>query len=99
MSQPYIIITVIALLTTIVTYFIISNHNNKEKNDNNKYNIPLTLLYTFIITLVILISLKFGLEYMNKNNFFQKGGNNTFDPSDRLTVVADDVDTSLFDSN
>jgi len=99
LSQPYIIITVLALLIIVITYFIISNHNNKEKNDDNKYNIPLTLLYTFVITLIVLITLKFGLEYMNKNNFFQKGGNVTFDSSDRLTIVADDIDTSLFDSN
>jgi len=35
------------------------------------------------------------MSYMNKNNFFQKGG--TVDPVDRLTLVADDVDYDIIE--
>jgi O-antigen/teichoic acid export membrane protein len=91
--EPYFIIICLSLFITLITYFSI--RNKLDEKDNNNYNISKILLYTFIISCVVLLILKFGLEYMNKNNFFQKGaGLNT---SDRLTIIADDVDTSLFD--
>lgn len=91
--EPYFIIICIALIITLITYFSI--RNKLDEKDNNNYNISKILLYTFIISCVVLLILKFGLEYMNKNNFFQKGSG--LDTSDRLTIVADDIDTSLFD--
>lgn len=92
--EPYFIIIFIALLITVVTYFIVSNKEINNENEEQN-SVPKTLLYTFIISLVILILSKFAMEYMNKHKFFQKGGDITC--SDRLTIIADDVDTNFLE--
>ena len=91
--EPYVIIIFISLIITIIAYFIIKN--NKNNTEEKKFNVPLTLLYTFIISFLLLICGKYGLNYMNKKNFFQKGG--IEDISERLTIIADDVDIGLID--
>lgn len=91
--EPYVIIIFLSLIITIVAYFIIKNNEKNEKNEGNKNN-SIILLYTFIISLVILILLKFGITYLNNNNYFQKGG---VDISERLTIVADDIDFNLIE--
>ena len=93
MYEPYVIIIFISLIITIITYFIIKN--NKNTNKEKETNVPLVLLYTFIISFLLLICGKYALNYMNKNNFFQKGG--IVDISERLTIIADDVDIGLID--
>jgi len=90
--EPYVIIIFISLIITVIAYFIIKNKKNNEEKETN---VPLTLLYTFIISFLLLIGGKYVLNYMNKKNFFQKGG--MMDISDRLTIVADDVDIGLID--
>ena len=91
--EPYVIIIFISLIITIITYFIIKK--NKNNTEEKETNVPLTLLYTFIISFLLLIGGKYALNYMNKKNFFQKGG--MIDISDRLTIIADDVDIGLID--
>lgn len=92
--EPYVIIIFISLIITLIAYFIIIN-NKKNEEEENKTDISKTLLYTFIISLILLVLLKFLISYMNKNNFFQKGGN--VDTIDILTVIADDVDYDIIE--
>jgi hypothetical protein len=92
--EPYVIIIFISLVITGIAYYILINNKSKDE-DTDHNNIPKNLLYTFLISFVLLIILKFGLEYMNKNNFFQKGGEIT--SSDRLTLMADDVDCDMLE--
>ena len=94
--EPYVIIIFISLIITGISYFILKNNKKSEEEDNEKKtNIPLTLLLIFIISLVLLIAGKFLLDYMNKNNFFQKGG--VVNPSEKLTIIDDDVEVGLID--
>lgn len=93
--QPYVICIYIAIIITIITYFIISkdNKNSKEKDtkDKNKNNTKI-LLYTFIGSFLIAMILKYILDYVNSQHFFQK---DVKDISSNLTIVADDVEIGL----
>ena len=92
--EPYVIIIFISLIITIITYFII--RNNKTDENENRNNISRTLLITFVASFVILIIGKYAINYMNNNNFFQKGGK--VDISDKLTIVADDLDYDILEN-
>lgn len=92
--EPYVIIIFISLIITLIAYFILKNNKDKEDKTDNS-NIPKILLYTFIISLILLAAIKYGVYYMNKNNYFQKGG--VSDPIDRLTIVADDIDCNILE--
>ena len=99
--EPYVIIIILALVITLIAYFVIQN-DNKDKEDEEKINVGTSLLYTFLGSFLIMMAGKLGFNYMNKNNMFQKGGaviNNSGDISDKLTIVADDVDFGLFEDN
>lgn len=99
--EPYVIIIILALVITLIAYFVIQN-DNKDKDDEDKINVGISLLYTFLGSFLIMMAGKLGFNYMNKNNMFQKGGsiiNNSGDISDKLTIVADDVDFGLFEDN
>ena len=100
--EPYVIIIFIALIITLITYFIIRKgpSDPKDPSDSKDPNITKTLLYTFLISFVVLMICKYAFSFMNKNNFFQKGGDAILDinNSDRLSVVADDVDIGILDN-
>jgi uncharacterized membrane protein YdjX (TVP38/TMEM64 family) len=92
--EPYVIIIFISLIITIITYFIIKNDKTDENGNEN--NISRNLLITFVASFVILIIGKYAINYMNNNNFFQKGGK--VDISDKLTIVADDLDYDILEN-
>jgi heme/copper-type cytochrome/quinol oxidase subunit 2 len=87
-----------SLIITLIAYFIIRSNSkaddNDEEDNEEKTNVPKTLLITFVSSLIILVALKYLVSYMNSKNFFQKGG---VDMSERLTIVADDVDVDLIE--
>lgn len=86
-----------SLIITLIAYFIVRNNDKSvddEEDNEEKTNVPKTLLITFIASLIILVALKYLISYMNAKNFFQKGG---VDMSERLTIVADDVDVDLIE--
>ena len=93
--EPYVIIIFLSLLITLITYFIIRNKNNED--DGEKISVPKTLLYTFVISFLVIMILKYAIKYMNDKNFFQKGGVNIRNVVDNLTIVADDVDYGIFE--
>ena len=93
--EPYFIIISISLIITLITFFIIRNNKSEEEEQQN--DISQILLYTFFISFILLIILNYGLEYMNKNNFFQKGGVNKEELVNNLTIVADDIECGLID--
>jgi uncharacterized membrane protein len=97
--QPYVIVIFLSLLITLITYFIFRNKNinniDDEKN-NGSNDISKVLLYTFIISFLILFGLNYLLKYMNDNKFFQKGGV-IKNIADNLTIVADDVDYGILE--
>ena len=93
-SQPYILSIIISIVITIIAYFIIRN-NQSDNEEENKNNIPKTLLYTFIISVIIVFGGIYLIDYLNKNKFFQKGGVNV---SEHLTIIADDVEVGLFEN-
>lgn len=92
--EPYVIIMFVSIIITIISYFILSKQKVEE---NNKKNIAKKLLIIFISSFIILIILKLIVNYMNKNKFFQKGGD--INTSDRLTLVSDDIDIGLIDTD
>lgn len=94
--EPYVIIIFISLIITIITYFIIKNDKTDENGNGNENNISRNLLITFVSSFIILIIGKYAINYMNKNNFFQKGGK--VDISDKLTIVADDLDYDILEN-
>jgi uncharacterized membrane protein YdjX (TVP38/TMEM64 family) len=91
--EPYFIIILISIIITIISYFIILN---EKVEDNKNTDIAKKLLIVFITSFIILIISKFIISYMNKNNFFQKGGK--INIADRLTIVSDDIDIGLLDN-
>ena len=91
--EPYVIILIIALVITIFAYFIIKNNTNED--DAKKVNLPKALLITFLVSFILLNILKYAIVYMNKNDFFQKGG---VDVKEHLTTVADDVDFDIIEN-
>ena len=93
--EPYFIIICLSLVITLISYFIMKTHKKHESNKNKPINIPKMLLYTFIISVLVLLLLKFIISYLNKNNYLQKGG--TFSNVDKLTIVSDDVHFGLID--
>jgi uncharacterized membrane protein YwzB len=92
--EPYVIMIFISLIITVITYFIIKD-DKKDDNIKKENNIPFTLLYTFIISYILLIIIKYLLNYMNKQKFFEKGG--SIDTTDKLTFIDDDIDIGLID--
>jgi uncharacterized membrane protein YdjX (TVP38/TMEM64 family) len=100
--EPYVIIIIISIIITSVAYFVIQN-DNKNKEDEEKINVGTSLLYTFIGSFVLMMLIKIGISYMSKNNMFQKGGVlpvvNENEITDKLTIIADDVDYGLFEGN
>jgi len=95
--QPYVICIFLALIITLIAYFIIMKDNKNKSDDksksDDKNNSTKILLYTFVISFLVLMVLKYILDYVNINNFFQKGGNK--DIADHLTIVADDIDIGI----
>jgi uncharacterized membrane protein YdjX (TVP38/TMEM64 family) len=91
--EPYVIIIILSIIITTIAYFIIKNQLSED--ELHKTNIPLTLLYTFVISFILLMIIKYLITYMNNKKYFQKAGGVSM--SDRLTIVADDVDCGLLD--
>ena len=92
--QPYVICIIIALIITLITYFILKKNEKKDENNNNK-NLTIILLNTFIGSFLALMLLKNIMDYANKHNFFQKGGDKKSKIKDNLTIKADDIDIVL----
>jgi uncharacterized membrane protein len=92
--EPYVIIIFISIILTIISYFIVQN-DNKNKPEEQKTNLGKALFLTFIISFIIMMVLKYSMNYMNKNKIFQKEGGNI---NEKLTIVADDVDFGILEN-
>jgi cytochrome bd-type quinol oxidase subunit 2 len=92
--EPYVIIIFLSLLITLIAYFII--RNNKSENEEQNTSVSKVLLYTFILSFIVLMLLKIGIQYMNANKFFQKGG--AVDISEHLTIIGDDIECDILDN-
>jgi hypothetical protein len=92
--EPYVIIILVSIIITVIAYFIINSDNKTKEYEEDKIDLGKNLLYTFVSSLIILTLFKFVISYMNKKNFFQKGGS---DITDKLTIIADDVDIGLIE--
>lgn len=90
--EPYVIMIFISIIITGIAYFIINN-NKSDYEDEEPINYSKPLFLTFIISYLLLVILHFVVGYLNKNNFFQKGGK--IDIKEHLTIVADDVDVGF----
>lgn len=106
--EPHFIIIVISIIIAVVTYFLLKNDkaNQKELKDQKKntLNIGKQVLYSFLISFVLLIVIYYTFSYLNKNNYFQAGGsvkNNSEEMKnnilEKLTIIADDVDCGLLE--
>jgi len=95
--EPYVISIIIALIITAISFFII-REDNKNASDGEEINLSKNLLITFIVSFILIMIFSYGIIYMNKNNFFQKGGMMEPDEiSQKLTMVADDVDYGILE--
>ena len=92
--QPYVICIIIAIIITLITYFILKKYQKKDENDKNK-NCTIILLNTFIGSFLGLMLLKNIMDYANKHNFFQKGGDFKSQCKDNLTIIADDIEIGV----
>ena len=98
--QPYVIVIFLSLLITLITYFIFRNkniNNTEEEKNSGSNQLPKILLYTFIISFILLFGFNYLLKYMNENKFFQKKGGVIKNITDNLTIVADDVDYGILE--
>lgn len=94
--EPHVLIILISIIITVISYFILNQSKNEIEEENEKNNKSFTLLCIFIISLLILLILKYGYVYLTKNNLIDmKGGGN--DIRERLTIVADDVDFDVLE--
>ena len=94
--EPYIISIIIALVITVISYFIIKE-DNKNAIEGEEISLSKNLLIIFIISFILIMMISYGIIYMNKNNFFQKGGMEANEISDKLTMVADDVEFGILE--
>jgi len=94
--EPYVISLLIALLITLSSFFIIKE-DNKNVEQGEEINMSKNLLIIFIASFVLLMIISYGIIYMNKYNFFQKGGFTANEVSDKLTIVADDVECGILE--
>ena len=110
--EPHFIIIVLSTIIAGVTYYLLKNDKkiNKDVKDSNKKisEIGKNVLYSFLISFVLLIVIYYSFNYLSKNNYFQKGGASGADAvsnseqlknsiMDKLTIVADDVDCGLLE--
>jgi hypothetical protein len=94
--EPYVISIIIALIITVISYFIIKE-DNKNALEGEEINLSKNLLIIFIVSFILIMAISYGIIYMNKNNFFQKGGMEPNEISDKLTIVADDVEFGILE--
>ena len=112
--EPHFIIIVLSTIIAGVTYYLLKNDKkiNKDVKDQNKKisEIGKNVLYSFLISFVVLIVIYYSFNYLRKNNYFQKGGNSSSGAEavsnseqiknsimEKLTIVADDVDCGLLE--
>ena len=105
--EPHFIIIIISIIISVVTYFLLKNDkkNKKDlKDEKNVANIGKQVLYSFLISFVLLIVVYYSYSYLSKNNYFQEGGsikNNSEEIKnnilEKLTIIADDVDCGLLE--
>jgi len=92
--HPYVIIIILSIFITLIMYVILQKDPQSKKNEAKDFHSKI-LLYTFLISVIILFILKYLLHYLNKKNFVQKGA--AVDITDKLTIVADDIDYGLLE--
>ena len=111
--EPHFIIIVLSTIIAGVTYYLLKNDKkiNKDVKDQNKKisEIGKNVLYSFLISFVVLIVIYYSFNYLSKNNYFQRGGASSGSEAvsnaeqiknsimDKLTIVADDVDCWLLE--
>jgi uncharacterized membrane protein (UPF0182 family) len=111
--EPHFIIIVLSTIIAGVTYYLLKNDKQTNKNlkDSNKKisEIGKNVLYSFLISFVVLIVIYYSFNYLSKNNYFQRGGASSGSEGvsnaeqiknsimDKLTIVADDVDCGLLE--
>ena len=110
--EPHFIIIVLSTIIAGVTYYLLKNdkQTNKDIKDPNKKisEIGKNVLYSFLISFVVLIVIYYSFNYLSKNNYFQRGGVSGAEGvsnseqiknsiMDKLTIVADDVDCGLLE--
>jgi heme/copper-type cytochrome/quinol oxidase subunit 2 len=95
--EPYIISIIVAIIITIISYFIVQYDNKNKEEPEGVQSIAKKLLLVFVISFVITMAISYGIKYVNKTSFFQKGGADKINMSDRLTIVADDVDFGILE--
>lgn len=110
--EPHFIIIVLSTIIAGITYYLLKNDKktNKDVKDPNKKisEIGKNVLYSFLISFVVLIVIYYSFNYLSKNNYFQRGGANGAEGvsnseqlknsiMDKLTIVADDVDCGLLE--
>jgi Na+/H+ antiporter NhaC len=107
--EPNFIIIVISLIISVISYFIFKDTKDKSKNDKeSKISTGKKVLYTFLITFVLLLVIYHSFQYLNKNNYFKttqtiSGGSLSITEQvkdkivENLTIIADDVDCGLLE--
>lgn len=94
--EPHVVIILISIIITVISYFLLNQSKGEIEEENEKNNKSFTLLCIFIISLLILLILKYGYIYLTKNNLIDMKGSGN-DIRERLTIVADDVDFDVLE--
>ena len=95
--EPYVISIIVAIIITIISYFIVQHDNKNKEEPEGLQSIAKKLLLVFVISFILTMAISYGIKYVNKTSFFQKGGADKITMSDRLTIVADDVDFGILE--
>jgi uncharacterized membrane protein len=98
--EPYFIIIVLSLIIVLITYFLIKDEK-KLKNpeeEKKKMSVSKRLLYTFLISFIILIGIHLLFKNLNKGNSAVQSGGAAVDFTERLTMAADDVEFGILEN-
>jgi multisubunit Na+/H+ antiporter MnhB subunit len=97
-STNLVLFVTSVIITGIAFYIIKTDSSSKELST---FDILKKVGMTFLISLISLLGINQGVNYMNSNNYFQKGGQqlkNDEDDDKEMNVVDDDVDTDLLNN-
>jgi uncharacterized membrane protein len=97
--EPYFIIIVLSLIVVLIAYYLLKNEKPPKKGqEENTTPLSRKLLYTFLISFISFIGIYFVFKNFTKGSVTSIGGGAVADLSEKLTMVADDVEFGILEN-